>query len=165
MTELPTVSPHDLRVTAAQLARHLDDVVRALNYATRPGDPRLGNVPDAYCILGALREALAKLPQARTQIAVGLHRHEGTGQLRAEQGWPHASHPREAIVHAAALLGDASDAIAAAGHALGQAQSAISGLSHDFAGQSTTHTAAPNRSPAAQHSAVGADSGRRGLGV
>lgn len=58
---LPPVDPHDPNITAVELARHLDDLVRALNYATRPGDPRLGNAPDAYSVLGALREALGKV--------------------------------------------------------------------------------------------------------
>lgn len=136
--QLPPMDPHDPAISAAALARHLDDVVRALNYATRPGDPRLGNVPDAYAVLGALHEAMAKLPQACTQIAAGLHRHESTGWLRAEQRWPHAGQPREAVIHAAALLGDAAEASATAAESFGRAQAAISGLSHD---QQTPKTA------------------------
>lgn len=127
---LTPVDPHDPSINAVQLARHLDEVVRALNYATRPGDRRLDNVPDAYDVLGALREATAKLPQALGQIAAVLHHQERAGQLHAGSGFPHAGDPRTAIVMATVALRDAAGATASASTALGQAQTAVSGLSH-----------------------------------
>lgn len=127
---LPPVDPHDPELTALRIARHLAEVVRALNYATRPGDGRLDNGPDAYSVIGALREAMAKLPQACGQLAALLHAHDSEGGLRAERGFAHAGDPRQAVVTAAAMLGDAADASARASGALGRAQSAISGLSH-----------------------------------
>lgn len=63
MTGLPSPDPRDPAVTAVELARHLDDVAHALNYATRPGYPRLSQVPDAYALRGPLRDALANCPR------------------------------------------------------------------------------------------------------
>lgn len=156
---LQPVDPHDPGISAIQIARRVDELVRALNYATRPGDPRLDNVPDTYSILGALREALGKLPQACTQLAVGLHDYETTGPLRAEQGWPHAGNPREAIVHAAAMLGEAADSSALAGDALGRAQTAISGVSHGVPEKTSTRRAETHRlgTPAVPTQVEGAD--------
>jgi hypothetical protein len=138
---LTPVDPHDANMNAIQLARHLDEVVRALNYATRPGDRRLDNVPDAYDVLGALREATAKLPQALGQIAAILHHQERANQLDAARGFPYAGDPRTAIVMATVALRDAAGATASASTALSQAQTAISGLSH-------TEPSTPNRSSA-----------------
>jgi hypothetical protein len=124
------VNVHDPRLSAVRIAGQLDDLARALTYTTRPGDPRLGRVPDIYSVLGSLHEALAKLPQICGQIATALGHHEVGGQLRAAPGFPHAGDPRLAVIEAVAELRVAAAATAAASTALVHAQSAISGLSH-----------------------------------
>jgi hypothetical protein len=128
---LPEIDPHDPTISAAELARHIDGLVRALNYATRPGDHRLASVPDAYSVIGALREAMSKLPQACHQIAASIQRSHASGELLAVPGFPHAGDPRMATWAAAAALGDAAETCAAAGAAFGQAQSAVSGIAHE----------------------------------
>ncbi|WP_019874476.1 hypothetical protein [Sporichthya polymorpha] len=125
------IDPHDPAVSAAELASHLDRLVRTLNYATRPGDSRLGGVPDAYCVLGALREAMSKLPQACHQLAAAIQHSHSSGELRAVPGFPHAGDPGQAVWVAATALGEAAETCAAAGAAFGHAQSAVSGIAHE----------------------------------
>lgn len=124
------VNVHDPRLSAVRIAGQLDDLARALNYTTRPGDPRLGRVPDIYSVLGSLHEALAKLPQTCGQIATALGHHEAAGHLCAAPGFPHAGDPRLAVIEAVAELQVAAAATAAASTSLAHAQTAISGLSH-----------------------------------
>lgn len=144
------IDPHDPAVSAAELASHLDRLVRALNYATRPGDPRLRSVPDAYCIIGSLREAMSKLPQACHQLAAAIQGSHASGDLRAVPGFPHAGDPGQAVWIAAAALGEAAGACAAVGAAFGHAQSAVSGIAHEPLDRSRTSRYRPAPSGSAQ---------------
>lgn len=131
-TTRPTnaVDVHDARVTAVQIARELDELARALNYATLPGRTRLEYAADVYEVLGSLRAALAKLPQACGQLADFLARQHGDGALRAEQGFPHAGDPAAAVHAGRASLSQAAIAANVAATVCGRAQEAISGLSN-----------------------------------
>lgn len=142
------IDPNDPAMSAAELASHLDGVVRALNYETRPGDPRLGGVPDAYCVIGAIREAMSKLPQACHQLAAAIQQSHASGELHAVPGFPHAGNPGQAVWVAAAALGEAAETCAAAGAAFGHAQSAVSGIAHEPPDRSRTsrHRRAPSGS-------------------
>lgn len=143
------IDPHDPAVCAAELASHVDRLVRALNYATRPGDPRLGSVPDAYCVIGALREAMSKLPQTCHQLAAAIQRSHASGELRAVPGFPHAGDPGQAVWVAAAALGEAAETCTAAGAAFGHAQSAVSGIAHERPDRSRTSRYRTRRAPSA----------------
>ena len=85
------IDPHDPAVSAAELARHIDGLVRALNYATRPGDERLSTGPDAYSVIGAPAggdgQAPPGLPPAR-----GLHPSAATPRVSCARC--RASHTR-----------------------------------------------------------------------
>ena len=127
---VPTVDVHDPQLTAVLVARQLDDLVRALNYVTRAAGPRLEYAADVYEVLGSLRAALSKLPQACGQLADFLAHHNAAGTLGAERGFRHAGHPTVAVEAATFKLGQAAVAANITGLALGRAQEAISGLSH-----------------------------------
>ncbi|MGQ0631497.1 MAG: hypothetical protein ACT4P1_10670 [Sporichthyaceae bacterium] len=128
---VPTVDVHDPRLTAVLLARQLDELARALNYATRAAGPRLEYASDVYEVLRSLRAALTKLPQACGQLADFLRRQDAAGTLRAERGFPHARRPDVAVANAAFNLGQAAVAANVTATALGRAQETISGLSHN----------------------------------
>jgi hypothetical protein len=127
---VPAVDVHDPQLTAALLARQFDELVRALNYATRATGPRLEHAADVYEVLGSLRAALTKLPQACGQLADFLARQNAAGALRAERGFPYAGHPAVAVEAAAFELGQAAVAANVTATAFGRAQETISGLSH-----------------------------------
>ncbi len=127
------VDVHDADLTAVRVARQLDELARALNYATLPRAARLDHVADAYTVLGSLQAALSKLPQACGQLAVFLERQQAAGGLGAERGFPHAGRPSVAVEEATFKLGQAAVAANVTATALGRAQTAISGLSHDGA--------------------------------
>lgn len=114
------------------VARQLDDLARALNYATMPRAARLEYTGDVYLVLGSLQATLSKLPQACGQLAAFLDRQQhSAGVLRAERGFPHAGRPSAAVEEAVFKLGQAAVAANVTATALGRAQCAISGLSHE----------------------------------
>lgn len=129
--EAAPIDVHDERLTAVRAARRLDEFARALNYATLPHAVRLDYASDVYTVLGSLREALAKLPQACGQLAAFLESQQRSGVLRAERGYPHADRPNAAVAEAVFKLNQASIGADVTAAALARAQVAISGLSHD----------------------------------
>lgn len=145
------VDLHGADLTAAGVARQLDELARALNYATLPRAARLEYASDVYSVLGSLQAALSKLPQACGQLAAFLERHQAAGDLRAERGFPHAGRPSGAVEAAVFKLGQAAVAANVTATALGRAQSAISGLSHEEGPQPsparTQRSEAPASSP------------------
>jgi hypothetical protein len=80
---VPTVDVHDLQLTAVLVAGQLDDLARALNYATRGAGPRLEYAADVYKVLGSLRAAMTKVPQVCGQLADFLARQDAAGALCA----------------------------------------------------------------------------------
>jgi hypothetical protein len=117
-------------LTAVAIARQIDELVRALNYATLAPQPRLEFAADVYEVLGSLYAALTKLPQACGQLSDFLARHDAAGNLRAERGFPHGGRPALAVKAARFKLGQAAVAANVTATALGRAQEAISGLSY-----------------------------------
>jgi hypothetical protein len=126
--DIQVVDVHDPGTSAAQIARLIDHHLRALNYATRAGDPRLTSATEVYTVVGALREALAKLPQACHQLSEFLERQRDAGALSAVAGFPHAGRPVESVATAAAELHRAASGAGTAAAALGRAHTAVSGL-------------------------------------
>jgi hypothetical protein len=133
---LTPVDPHDPSINAVQLARHLDQVVRAMNYATRPRGPASGQRARRVRRAGRTprgdREAAAgDQPDRLCPSTPGAERPPARRKR-------HAGDPRTAIVTAAVALHDAAGATASASTAVGEAQAAISGLS-------SAEPTAPNR--------------------
>lgn len=77
--------PHDPQLTAV-LGRQIDELSRALNYATRAAG--LEYAADVYEVLGSVSAELAKLPLACAQLADFLARHDSAGALRAARWLP-----------------------------------------------------------------------------
>ena len=121
---------HGAGLPAVVIARQIDELVRALTYATRTPDTRLEFAADVYEVLGSLHAALTTLPQACGQLADFLARHDAAGALRAERGFPHAGRPALAVEAATFKLGQAAVAANVTATALNRAQEAISGLSY-----------------------------------
>lgn len=146
-TEEPVaaIDVHDMQLTAVVLARQIDELTRALNYATRAAGPRLEYAADVYEVLGSLHAALTKIPQACGQLADFLRRQDAAGSLRSERGFPHAGHPTVAVEAATFKLGQAAVAANVTATAFGRAQEAISGLSHAEPDQPPTRRARPSR--------------------
>lgn len=138
----PNVDRHDPRATAVQLARQIDELARALSYATMPPSPRLDHAADVYAVLGSLEAALSKLPQCCGQLVAFLHRQPDG--LRAARGFPHAGQPATAVERTMLELEEAALAAHVSATALGRAQAAISGLSHE----GPPAAAPPTRRPA-----------------
>ncbi len=152
----PAVGVQDPKLTAVLVARQLEELARALNYATRTAGPRLEYAADVYEVLGSLHAALAKLPQACGQLADFLARHDSAGAFRAERGFPHAGRPTLAVEAASFKLGQAAAAANVTATALGRAQEAISGLSHAEPGEPLAHRHRPTFRPQpADHGAPG----------
>jgi hypothetical protein len=142
-----TVDVHDAGLTAVRVAHQLDELARALNYATLPHAPRLEYVADVYTVLGSLQAALSKLPQTCGQLASFLERQQSAGVLRAERGFPHAGRPSVAVEEAVFKLAQAAVAANVTATAFGRSQTAISGLSHDGRGPTPSARHAPVASP------------------
>lgn len=120
---------HFRGLTAVAIARQIDELASALNYATRAPEPRLKFAADVYEVLGSLQAALTELPQTCGQLADFLARHDAAANLRAERGFPHAGRPARAVEAATFKLGQAALAANVTATALSRAQQAISGLS------------------------------------
>lgn len=124
----PIVDVHDPRFTAVEIARRIDELTRALNYATRARQPRLEHPADVYEVLGSLSAALTNLPQFYGQLARYLRDREAASELDATCGFPHAGRPEAAVETATKGLRQAAAATAAAVGSLDRARQAISGL-------------------------------------
>ncbi|WP_019872984.1 hypothetical protein [Sporichthya polymorpha] len=155
-----TPAGHSTRLSAVVIARQLDELVRALNYATLSGHAGLESAAEAYEVLSSLQAAMTKLPQACAQLADFLSRADATRALRAGRGFPYAGHPAVAVEAAIFTLGQAALAAGATGAALGQAHQAISGLS-----QAETHPRSGQRTTPSRRHATDVGAADRGRGI
>ena len=100
-----------------RLARAAAEAIRGLNWLTRH-DTGLGQPAIAYDTIGALAQAVSRLPQLLTQITRWLGKALAAGQLGHDLG----QDPAAAIDAAAVFLGDARMSAAALAGDLDQAQ-------------------------------------------
>jgi hypothetical protein len=123
------------RETAATIAARISEDVRALNYATLPGDgfPGLDWPADASDTIAAVAEAVARLPQALGQIADFLTTQKRRPGL-ADRFSRYAGRPREAVDAACTALRAAATETGRVQVRLAKAHNATAGLSIDDPG-------------------------------
>jgi hypothetical protein len=95
------------REDAATIAARISEDVRALIYATLPHEdyPGLDGPVDAHTTIGALREAVGRLPQALDQIAAFLATQARRPGL-ADDFSRYRGNPGRAVTQTAAALRD-----------------------------------------------------------
>jgi len=103
---------------AQRHAETADEAIRAINRATLGGDQP---APLAYSLIGALKSASNRLPQAFDQIAAGLTRSLDSFELKEDDG----RNPALSIMDANEHLARASALADQLGDELERAQSAI----------------------------------------
>ena len=69
--------------TASEAAQEAADAIRALNYATLPheGAPGLEFPSDVYDVIGSLKNALQRMPQALQQCSLWLGEQHAAGKV------------------------------------------------------------------------------------
>jgi hypothetical protein len=121
---LTTDGPHSPQYRA-EVEDALAECARVLVYATREGAGGLEYPADAYRLIGALYEAIGRVPQLLGQTGAFLSAQAAAGKLGDDQG----RDPAIQAGMAADLLEDAASRIASACGHLQMAQGDISGLS------------------------------------
>ena len=74
--------------TASEAAQGAADAIRALNYATLPheGYPGLEYPSDVYDVIGSLKTALQRMPQALQQSSLWLGEQYAAGKVGHDSG-------------------------------------------------------------------------------
>lgn len=127
--DLDPRAPHSPERTR-QLADTAAEAVRALNYATLPGQGGLTYPGDAYDLLAGLGTLAERLPQLCQQVARWLTDEQRAGHLVEGAHGPCGGSDALAVAHAADALSRAAGSAVVLRGMLGRAQSDISAVSY-----------------------------------
>ena len=109
--------------TASEAAQEAADAIRALNYATLPheGAPGLEFPSDVYDVIGSLKTALQRMPQALQQCSLWLGEQNAAGKVGRAGGGdpgPDVGNTRY-VLDTAATMADELAAMLNKGHSAG----------------------------------------------